>query len=430
MHHCLKIIEIVDIICDNIDPRVDGETSSTAGLCELAVFARTCTTFSGPALVHLWRTTTLERLLAVCMPIDLWEIEADPPRSRRWDFTGAQRLSPGNTVSKSTESDLASRRRRIPPYPHFLRPTLTSLSFDLYSDSAASLLAILPTKCPRITKLRVYSSVYRSRSLSELVLVLGHPEEITAPFLDPDVLEHLSHQSTLRYLSLAASWNAVAPFLSKFTVDLFDLVTAVEMHDLLAGIGIAFSRTSLMHIAVYNRCQELINIHPDSTTHLIPHRELQVLKPFTNLTELHIGSPLGFDLDDGAVLDLVPTWPRLRSCSFAASFPTHRPRTTLTPSQFRSTPPLFRRSTWPGPHGQHPLTRLEVKQSPVALTAGTVARFISTVFPKLRRITTGREYENNDEADLEDDDLEGLNAIRNHLCWKAVQTLLPTVHEG
>ncbi|KAJ7727603.1 hypothetical protein B0H16DRAFT_1894404, partial [Mycena metata] len=235
----------------------------------------------------------------------------------------------------------------LPHIRMFLRPTLTSLSFGALSHSAAPVLAILPTKCPRITTL---------------------------------------------------------------------YATAVDMHDLLTGIATSLSCNSLTHIGIGSRY----------STHVILHRDLQLLKPFSNLTDFHIGSPLGFDLDDDAVLDLVRTWPQLRSCSFEAISPTHTPRTTLRCLYYfaqhcrhlhilaipfdATTVPSF--VLPPGLDGQHPLVHIDVEQSPVTDTAIAVAQFLSAVLPRLREITTRREYDNNNKDDLEDDlEDDGVEAL-------------------
>jgi hypothetical protein len=76
MHHCLKILEIVDMVCSHLEPSTLPWPTGTGDkrFHNLAVIARTCTTFKGPALDYLWRSTTLERLFTYCMPSDVWAI--------------------------------------------------------------------------------------------------------------------------------------------------------------------------------------------------------------------------------------------------------------------------------------------------------------------------------------------------------------------
>jgi hypothetical protein len=79
MHRCLQILEIVELVLSHLDP------SSLIGVLhlpfpyrDLAMAARTCTAFQGPALDRLWSSTDLFKLLTRCMPSDLWAIDVVP----------------------------------------------------------------------------------------------------------------------------------------------------------------------------------------------------------------------------------------------------------------------------------------------------------------------------------------------------------------
>jgi hypothetical protein len=84
MHRALKIVEVVEMICGQLDAQLDNPLSNRwyqhASRSSLARLARTSTTFLDPALNVLWRHQgTLVHLLK-CMPSDVWDI--DIPETR------------------------------------------------------------------------------------------------------------------------------------------------------------------------------------------------------------------------------------------------------------------------------------------------------------------------------------------------------------
>ncbi|KAJ7830514.1 hypothetical protein B0H14DRAFT_1196736 [Mycena olivaceomarginata] len=84
MHRALKIVEVVEMICGQLDAQLDNPLSNRwyqhASRSSLARLARTSTTFLDPALNVLWRHRgTLVHLLK-CMPSDVWNI--DIPETR------------------------------------------------------------------------------------------------------------------------------------------------------------------------------------------------------------------------------------------------------------------------------------------------------------------------------------------------------------
>jgi hypothetical protein len=85
MHHCLSILEILDLICDNLDGSMSVPGPSPR-LRTLANLARTCTLFSEPALDALWRTQTSLNPLFGVMAADLFEPvdDLDPDYLRVW----------------------------------------------------------------------------------------------------------------------------------------------------------------------------------------------------------------------------------------------------------------------------------------------------------------------------------------------------------
>ncbi|KAJ7183813.1 hypothetical protein C8R46DRAFT_1344517 [Mycena filopes] len=359
----------------------------------------------------------------------------------------------------------------------FITPTLESLSFELNSHPAASLLPTLATQCHKLTKLSIMSTGYESPGISELVVGLRNPSKISVPSLNWDALEQLSRCQTLKFLNLDAlppislsplrSGTARFPALhalrfggpdilpatfthflnlyraiplATFSVYFYDLVTAAEMHDIFVAISAGVVHDSLKDLTIGNECRDFIDIAPEPTTHLIPHRELRLLQSFTNLTRLSIASPIGFMLDDAALDDLLPAWPHLTSFNLTACFPTHQPSTTLEGLRSfarhcprltylsiafdaRVVPVLDLRNQ--ALVRQYDLVTLNIEHSPVTAPALAVARFISALFPRLKTIVTVREYGDNDEDDEDDADLH--DAIGSHFLWKEVETLLPEI---
>ncbi|KAJ7183854.1 hypothetical protein C8R46DRAFT_1186732 [Mycena filopes] len=529
MHRCLQILEIIDSVCDYLDPAIGAQPYPVGRLRDLAVLSRTCTLFEGPAQDHVWRKTGLGTLLVACMPLDLWAVDQPsgpwhwrapemrllrPIRDSDWDrirfhaprvrhlscstIRGVSEVSVLDVLpalSLSLPQPLFTNLQGLVwqiqdnngfPYIRlFIASTLKSVSFGLASDSAASLLPTLATRCPELTHLSVSSFGYEARGISELVVALRNPHTIIVPSLNWDALEHLSRCQTLRSLDLKLlPTGRMAPMLpgaarfptlrtlrltdpgilpttrflhscratplATFTVYFHDLVTAAEMHELFVSLSAGVVHDSLAHIVIDNLCRDSFDIAPDATTHLIPHSELRLLQSFTNLNKLSIATPLGFMLDDAALDSLLPAWPRLASFDLEACFSTRQPSTTLACLQsfarhcpwLKSLSIALDTSTVPALDlregsvvfvRQRTLILLDVEGS--AMTgpkALSVARFISALFPNLRKVVTQREHEDNDEhEDDEEDENEHdehlHDAIQSHFHWKEVEGLLPEI---
>ncbi|KAJ7121910.1 hypothetical protein C8R46DRAFT_1148887 [Mycena filopes] len=250
MHRCLKILELVDVICDNLDPHV--ARYPTFG--DLAALARTCTTFQDAALDHLWRRAELGNLLFFCMPSDLWtvdHVEDDSPWNRGkkmrllrpicdadWDRVrvyaprirvlvcgkGGWTLSDiFPAVSVAFPEPLLQNLRALTwqhpgadfHYIHlFLRPTLTEIVLTLSSDSGASLLPTLAEKCPKLINVSIKGHGCSARLFSDFVRKLQLLEKVSVPDLDQHALEHLAQLTTLKSLRVdrlpnISAWSVV-----------------------------------------------------------------------------------------------------------------------------------------------------------------------------------------------------------------------------
>ncbi|KAJ7620859.1 hypothetical protein DFH06DRAFT_1482460 [Mycena polygramma] len=161
---------------------------------------------------------------------------------------------------------------------------------------------------------------------------------------------------------------------------------------------------------------------------------LGILSCFSGLTTLSIMSPVGFDLDDAAVDLLAKAWPRLRELTLQTNI--MAPPIHLTLNALRSLAahcPQLRSldiefdptSVPPAREGdrvvQESLESLSVGCSPI-LKPGPVARYLSSLFPNLRSISTAREDEDNE--DPEEVENQG-QAISYHRRWKEVEEHIP-----
>ncbi|KAJ6520540.1 hypothetical protein C8R45DRAFT_1066868 [Mycena sanguinolenta] len=242
MHQCLKIPEIVEMICAALDPQYSAEPWSFSTR-HLAILARTCTSFSGPALDHLWVRAPLSRILISCMPPDLWA--KDPPQSSRprdkpqidiwprlrsnwvsdWDrvkfYTHRVKiLSSGTSHRWSLSSVFPALSVSLPDglfpnlrvlYWHhsnddfhhvhrFLGLTITKISLTISSDANSSLFSTLATKCPKLVDISV-STINDEKfemAVSEFVRSLQCVQKIDIPSLDQRALEHISFHDSQR----------------------------------------------------------------------------------------------------------------------------------------------------------------------------------------------------------------------------------------
>ncbi|KAJ7252365.1 hypothetical protein B0H12DRAFT_1117955 [Mycena haematopus] len=206
MHRCLNISEIVDMICALLDPRISSVPGPTP-YRHLASIARTCTALQGPALDHLWSSTTLSKILIRCMPSDLWAIHTvegkwgeelqamlllRPVRDSDWNrihsyASRVQVLSSGRrwslhgifpALSVALPDALFPNLQNLDwgdrdedfHYIHlFLRPTLTKIDISPSSDSDSSLLSTLTAKCPRLTDIAIRTYMSPGVPVSEFV---------------------------------------------------------------------------------------------------------------------------------------------------------------------------------------------------------------------------------------------------------------------
>ncbi|KAJ7438796.1 hypothetical protein B0H11DRAFT_573267 [Mycena galericulata] len=135
MHRCLTILEIVEMICSELDP------SRYVDSAALAVLARTCRMFHDPALDNLWATQKSLLNILGCMPLDL--LSPHPTLS------DGKMVLPRPVIATDWERALLYSRR-----VKRFEPDLATSSY--WSKILPALNAYLPGGCwfPNLTSLR------------------------------------------------------------------------------------------------------------------------------------------------------------------------------------------------------------------------------------------------------------------------------------
>ncbi|KAJ6549949.1 hypothetical protein B0H19DRAFT_1073847 [Mycena capillaripes] len=260
MHRCLTILEIVEMILEHLcgSKRLEFEqaTWKQPWLTDVAITARVCRFFNGPAITCLWRSAVLVNLIR-CMPSDLLDFhELDEPReghdSRRistdvkyemwldrpiratdWDrvsiyafrvkelFSGCDEWDisevlptiamcfPNNILGNLKSLHWACSNEDFPHITMLLIPTITSISFSS-SPAALSLLSVLTMKCPTLKGFHLslsldtddWDSEPEIEAVSAFVLSLYSIESLSVPIMDQSALEHIRTVPNLKSLRI------------------------------------------------------------------------------------------------------------------------------------------------------------------------------------------------------------------------------------
>ncbi|KAJ7141729.1 hypothetical protein C8R43DRAFT_587340 [Mycena crocata] len=430
MHHSLQVPEIIDLILSQLPSRLVGPEQSAARFAALAALARTCTTFYDPALNRLWETqSSLDNLLR-CMPSDLFE-DGDTGRLRRpvvptdWDraVTYARRvktfLSPRDFSMFPLFSNCLSGDWLFPNLTHLhwaaddsyfhhigllLSPRLTRITIIMPPSPLAqfSILPTLPYKCASLKNVSINWHHRSDQHFPDPVATFG-------PSLSVLRRRTTANENPRR---LPRSFNSL---------QCFPLASLVPS---------SHSRLSYLHL-------DLSGLEGTPVTAGTSRK----LFCFPNLTNLHLESNFGFDLDDAAILEMARAWRHLETLELPEQVAS--PSSRLTPECLRilaqHSPRLrtlhltFDASSVvpaPGSGTQDPVSQLLLASLDVAHSAIiaplSVARFISAIFPNLRRITTAREYYDDDDDDVLENHAE---TVAFHARWKEVQAQIPVLVE-
>ncbi|KAJ7610708.1 hypothetical protein DFH06DRAFT_171297 [Mycena polygramma] len=514
MHRCLGILEIIDLVCSNLDPMTDSPymlPPDRAGVA-LSSLARSCTLFNGPALNMLWKQQSGFTPFLLLFPADLFSSSPllGSSYTRVWrmlrpilstDWTRVLLYTPRVKILELeypyngvTEILLAlseccpggflfpNLRKFTWPFSNpilfpiriFCPPGLTEIKTVCEGNiHNISRLSTLSTSCPELRHVSISfqpRSEHSDAAISLLVCALRRVESLTVGIPTMAAMQHIATFPELAQLELVEiprmftdigrsdpamfpqlrrlvigpiAVELVTAFLRCFSgnpfismrIDLATWVTAAATETLFRAVEAACAHDSLTFFALGNNATTLPGV---MKTHTISGAALKILACFTNIENLSIVSPAGYDLEDATVAQLAAAWTRLDDLSLTHSMPHTfgRPLPTLTMRSLHSIarhcPRLrilaleFNAYGIPGPNGEAQVVQAELCQLEVAsssiITSASVARYLSRLFPSLSDILTIREGDDNDDAEeLE----EHSRAIGFHRLWKQVEEQIP-----
>ncbi|KAJ7174808.1 hypothetical protein C8R46DRAFT_1252898, partial [Mycena filopes] len=351
----------------------------------------------------------------------------------------------------------------------FLTPTLTCLDLKMESISDLGILATLALICPRLTTVRLGGTPDAAVPLiSTFIRGLHHLESLSVRSLDQAAFFHIAQLPNLRHLSLMSltSLRSIAltpdPHFPYFpALDTLTLTSVDDAPTLLAFLGrslveliivgqglpapptqAAATRfyTALAQHCAHSSLQELaLQDGYDGTStpnaaqldiYSVGGDALQPLRVFRNLVVLKLSHSAGFHLDDALVENLASAWPRIEIVQLTSHSSCRLPpRVTLEGiyAFAKSCPNLedlaiaFDAGFMPKIHingkrrvVQLRLESIDVLHSPI-LNPRAVARFLGTIFPGLRTVTTSyTRYPR----------IEDRETVERHQMWMAVQDKL------
>ncbi|KAJ6623296.1 hypothetical protein B0H10DRAFT_1786661 [Mycena sp. CBHHK59/15] len=164
---------------------------------------------------------------------------------------------------------------------------------------------------------------------------------------------------------------------------------------------------------------------------------LRPLFCFSNLTDVSLAPPVGFDLDDVTVSDMARAWPHIQwlilgagSYAHVASrvtlqglyaFAQHCPELHFLQISLDASAVPLMELCGKTRVSQGRLTTLRVPCSTIVAPISVVA-FLSSIFPKLSHISTERDL-----TDNQDEGEPDATAIMYHQYWKFVELMLPVL---
>ncbi|KAJ6461931.1 hypothetical protein C8R47DRAFT_1327345 [Mycena vitilis] len=354
------------------------------------------------------------------------------------------------------------------PLRMFCPSTLTRISLvDSGSPTTLSLLSALATDCPglkHISLVFVSPSRHVQSAVSTLICKIQDIHTLKLGVPTSAALLHIAQLSGLTSLdlsglpaSLEGATQPIFPRLlhlrlgpieiqpaTEFVSSLVDAplhslqvilktcVTAAQTDALFRTLPGTLSPKSLKSFVLRNTAADIPTAGQED--YRISAPSLGILSCFSGLTTLSVMSPVGFDLDDAAVDRLTTAWPHLQELTLRTNMMSPRIRLTLNAlrslaahcPQLNSLDIEFNPASLPsatdgGRVVQESLESLSVGCSPI-LKPGPVARYLSSLFPNLRSISTAREDEDNEDPEEVE---EWGQAISYHRRWKQVEEHIP-----
>ncbi|KAJ6555936.1 hypothetical protein B0H19DRAFT_1151588 [Mycena capillaripes] len=483
MHRSLRILEIVEVICSNLDPMAALVSLSSRKLEDrrtLCALARTCSLFNGPALDVLWRTQTKFGPFLRLMPDGLFAPFRGPRGKRIWHMLRPIMVNDWNRplvysprVRILSLDDWVEIVEILPALSlccpgGFLFPNLQTFNWHHpdkglsltraffpstlkqitilceASTTNISLLSTLATSCPGLTHVSIAfetPSDHVDTAMSLFVCTLKNLESLTIGRPNMAVAQHLAQLPGLTRLvmgpiNIESATNflcslAHAPLVT-LEVTLATFVPLAATDALFHAVRTACAHNSLKTFFLHNSASTLPPVARES--YIITGRSIENLVCFPNIRTVSIMAPVGYDLDDATVTKLAAAWPHLQNLWLETGSVGGQPQTTLQSLHAfaRHCPELswlsieFDARSIPLGKGasrvvQTKLAMLEVGSSLIS-AATPVARYLSSIFPDLEEIITARENKDNDDPD----EIEGNgSAIALHRLWKQVEEQIP-----
>ncbi|KAJ7134052.1 hypothetical protein C8R43DRAFT_956360 [Mycena crocata] len=368
--------------------------------------------------------------------------------------------------------------------PHIrllLGPKIHTIVLDLGEGvSDLSVLPVLTQRYPTLRDVRVKINFIRTPTYRQLQSVslfargLTHIEYLTLDIVDAAAFRHLGQLATLKSLTtglavpagqIMACDDTIGPFPALRTLRFTETTTEIAAAYIALTYGCSLTileidirtpstaaQTATLYTALATNCTpsalELLLVEnsptyfgprDDAETYVVSTTTLRTLYCFANLTNLSLQSPVGFELDNAATMELAQAWPRLQFCGLKPdtgvqdhasgiplvalrAFAQHCPDliylsltldATLVPTPLPIGTPHVRPI-------QQKLIHLDVGRSPASEPdAASVAGYLSGLFPRLRTVSFFISEIDTDDSDDEDE------GDGNAKAWGQVRTLLP-----
>ncbi|KAJ7741158.1 hypothetical protein DFH07DRAFT_1064025 [Mycena maculata] len=372
------------------------------------------------------------------------------------------------------------------PFPHvrlFLTPRIKNLVLGtIETISHLSILSNLVTKCPVLTTVTIWTNGFLDLEatpvISNFVCALTHVKSLDVPWLNPAAFTHLAQLPDVESLSFRRILHQPSRslFPSPSTINFPSFRALQELKFISADLKIVGGLLTLasncplvrveisnageptkdtvgeFYVTVANHCSHAvlrrIYIGGDKKnqiaataeqidTYAVGLHELKPLFSFDNLVSVCLTHPVGFDLDDVAVLAMASAWPRIQDLVLVTSLTRHLDsRVTLEGlCAFAKYCPRLHtlEITFDATHIPENLYQGQTRvaqDSLMSLNVGSsaineprrVAKFLSAIFPKLQWITT--LYEDLVEPVEEEEEVEEVIVVpaisASHGFWKEV----------
>ncbi|KAJ7622916.1 hypothetical protein DFH06DRAFT_1447108 [Mycena polygramma] len=306
---------------------------------------------------------------------------------------------------------------------------IEDLSFDQLDRASLEHLSRLPSLRLLCLETPDFSDLPRSRDERYILDPQYHP----FPALREVYFEDTTIDLTIEFLGL----------MSKCHLETFHVGTVVSATKLITGQLYFRLAKCLSHSALHALEIELPSSYFTPTRppldavadYVVDGVTLAALFCFTNLTELNLVPPVGFDIDDSTAWEMAQALPKIKSLHLGAATDLHYPSSMSLhglPAFAKHCGDLenlsinFDASTVPTDNlsesiSQCSLTSLDTNASPITDPL-PVAQFMAGLFPNLAKIWHGEWLFLYDEEDDDDDEMAGIRITAAR--WKQVETIL------